>query len=372
MTEEQLESRPLRRRDAIGHLLAVEHLSEILVLARQPSLRNAALAGLQAAVAFAIAMPLVLISPWPHMVGFAGLGALVALFGRFAPKKGRGRIVFYSAICQTLAVGSMSLAVWLGASPETLLALLALFSGVLFFVAASVRFGPPGALIFIFAAGAAMAPVDGWAAVVERVAATASVAGLAWLICAATEALRHKASEERPLPVEPARPLTSRLTASVRIAVGAGVAALVTHALGAAHPAWAAMGAVAVLQGSHLHISMNRALQRMIGTAIGALAVWLILQLDPSVTVIIVLLMGLQFATEVVIGTNYGLGQILVTPMALLMSHLAAPQLGAGMAPERVLDTLVGVTLGMVIAVLLSTLDDRAHLAAHRPRRKRA
>jgi uncharacterized membrane protein YccC len=217
-----------------------------------------------------------------------------------------------------------------------------------------------------------MAPVDGWAAVVERVAATASVAGLAWLICAATEALRHKASEERPLPVEPARPLTSRLTASVRIAVGAGVAALVTHALGAAHPAWAAMGAVAVLQGSHLHISMNRALQRMIGTAIGALAVWLILQLDPSVTVIIVLLMGLQFATEVVIGTNYGLGQILVTPMALLMSHLAAPQLGAGMAPERVLDTLVGVTLGMVIAVLLSTLDDRAHLAAHRPRRKRA
>lgn len=360
-----------RRRDAMRHLVAAFHLSDILAMVQQPSLRNAALAGLQASIAVAIAVLLALASPWPHLVGFAALGALVALFGRFAPEKGRGRIVLYSALCQTLGVGVMSLAVWLGASPEWQLALLALLSGVFFFVCATGRFGPPGALIFIFAAGAAMGTVDGWHVVVERVAATGGVAILAWLICLATEALRHKSTEERPLPVEPVRPLAHRLTAAARIAVGAGIAALVTHALGAAHPAWAAMGAVAVIQGSHLHVSLNRALQRMMGTAIGALAVWMILQLDPSIRVVVVLLLALQFATEVVIGANYGLGQILVTPMALLMSHLAAPQAGAGIAPERVIDTLVGVTIGMVIAVLLSTIDDRTHLAEHRATKTR-
>ncbi|MET0437372.1 MAG: FUSC family protein [Devosia sp.] len=361
-----------RRRDAMRHLLASMRLADILAFAQQPSLRNAALAGLQASVAIAVAIPLAFASPWPHLVGFAALGALAALFGRFAPEKGRGQIVLWAAICQTSGVGVMSLVVWLGASPELQLALLALLSGVFFFISATGRFGPPGALIFIFAAGAAMGTVDGWQVVVERVAATGGVAILAWQICLATEIFRHKATEERPLPVEPARPLSHRLTAATRIAVGAGIAALVTHAMGAAHPAWAAMGAVAVIQGSHLHISMNRALQRMMGTVIGALAVWLVLQLDPSVTMVVVLLIGLQFATEVVIGANYGLGQVLVTPMALLMSHLAAPQAGAGIAPERVFDTLVGVSIGMVIAVLLSTLDDRTYLAEHRATRKRA
>jgi hypothetical protein len=360
------EKSPVRRRDAVRYLASREHLSEVMQLARQPSLRNSALAGLQAAATFAIAMPLVLISPWPHMIGFAALGALVALFGRFAPERQRGAIVFYCAVLQTMSVGVMSLAVWLGATPEMLLGLLALLSGIFYFLSVTGKFGPPGAIIFIFAAGAAIAPVDGLPAVFERVVATGAVAVLAWLICTFTEAFRHKASDERPLPAEPSRPLSHRLIASLRVVIGAGLAAFGTYALGMAHPAWAAMGAVAVLQGSHLHISMNRAVQRMVGTAIGAVGVWLILQLDPSVTALILLLMLLQFATEIVIGFNYALGQILVTPMALLMSYLAAPQAGPEMAPERLIDTLIGVTLGMVIAVLLSTLDDRAQLAQHR------
>lgn len=56
----------------------------------------------------------------------------------------------------------------------------------------------------------------------------------------------------------------------------------------------------------------------------------------------------------------------LVTPMALLMTYLAAPELaGMNMVQERVVDTLIGVTVGMVLALIFSTLDDRAHLAQH-------
>lgn len=53
--------------------------------------------------------------------------------------------------------------------------------------------------------------------------------------------------------------------------------------------------------------------------------------------------------------------------MALLMTYLGAAQsVGHEMAPERVIDILLGVGGGTVMAVTLSTLEDRRHLAKHR------
>jgi uncharacterized membrane protein YccC len=98
----------------------------------------------------------------------------------------------------------------------------------------------------------------------------------------------------------------------------------------------------------------------------------LVLLSQPSVWTIIVLVVILSFATEIIIGSNYGLGQIQVTPMALLMSYLAAPDLaGMAMVQERVVDTLIGTTVGICFAILFSTLDDRAHLLTHHINRRR-
>lgn len=72
----------------------------------------------------------------------------------------------------------------------------------------------------------------------------------------------------------------------------------------------------------------------------------------------------MQCTSELVIGTNYGVGQMLVTPMALLMTSLAVSSAaGTAMVSERVLHALLGVTVGLGIAVVLSSIDDRAHLA---------
>lgn len=177
-------------------------------------------------------------------------------------------------------------------------------------------------------------------------------------------------SPDRPLPHEPVRPLSHRLVAAARGTLGAGTAIFLSHAFGADHPAWAAMEALAVMQGGHLHISMNRALQRMAGTVVGAILAWILLVQDPSVWTVIVALVLLQIATEMVIGINYAFGQILVTPMALLMTHLAAPHgNGTAPAPERVLDTILGAGVGIAVSVLLSTMDDRRSLAKIRARR---
>ncbi|MGR3376938.1 FUSC family protein [Salipiger abyssi] len=359
-----------RRIDSARHLLQRWHLEDSAALARQPSLRNSMLVGLQAGLTVAIALPLVLLSPWAHLIGFAALGALAALFGRFETRRGRSRIVLLSALCQTLAVLAMSTLAWLGLPATAELLLLALACGVLFFVTVTGRFGPPGSLIFVFAAGAALSHPGSFADVLERGAATAAVALLAWLICLITEGFRHRPGPERRFPAEPARPLNHRLLAAARIVVGAAIALFVSHLAGADHPVWAAMGALAVMQGPYLHINLHRALQRLAGTMLGATLAWVILIQDPSAWTVIAVLFVLQFVTELVIGSNYALGQIFVTPMALLMTQLAAPQAsGAAMAPERVLDTLLGASVGIAIAVLLSSLDDRHHLAAQHAER---
>lgn len=360
-----------RRIDAARHLLKPHQVRESMALAAQPWLHNAALAGLQAALAAAIALPLVLLSPWPHLVGFASLGTLAALFGRFAPQMGRGRVVLLCAMWLNVSVLAMSAAAWLGAPYPAQLGLLALACGFFFFVATTGQYGPPGALIFVFAAGAAMGHVATGREVLERAAATALAAGLTWVICASTEALRRQPTHEAPFPTEPVRPFDHRLIAAARITLGSAIAAFAVYAAGAPHPAWAAMGAMAVMQGTHLHINMSRALQRMAGTVVGAGLVWLILAQQPSVWSVIAMLVLLQFATEMIIGANYALGQILVTPMALLMSYLAAPgAAGTAMAPERVFDTVVGAGIGIVLAVAFSTLDDRIFLAHHHTARK--
>ena len=165
--------------------------------------------------------------------------------------------------------------------------------------------------------------------------------------------------------------LHKELIVAVRITIGAGLAAYIAYAAGWHHPAWAAIGATAVMQGTHLHITMSRALQRMAGTIAGAVLCWWILAQEPSFWVVVAWIVAFQFLTEVLMGFNYALGQLTVTPMALLMTHLAAPaQTGMNLPMERVMDTVLGALLGILFAVILSSVEDRVHLAKLRSHQK--
>lgn len=356
----------MRRLEAVRRLLTRRQVRESLVLAPQPGWRIGLAAGAQAALAAAIALPLVALSPFAHLIGFASLGSLVALFGRFAPRGQRSGIVLQCLFWQTMAVAVVSMAAWLGAPVWAQLLLVSAGGGAFYFISMTGRFGPPGALIFVFAASASMGQAVTFIQVAERSAAVLAVGLLAWAICLLTDRWRYRHGGDADLPPDPVHPLHDRWRRAAQIAVASAIAAFIAHGSGAAHPAWAAMGAVAVMQGTHLHLRMNRALQRVVGTGVGAGLVWLVLIQGPSVWVVIPLIVGLMVATELVIGSNYGIGQVLITPMALLMTFLAAP--GArdlGMVPERVLDTLIGAGVAMLLAIVLSTAEDRLHLSRH-------
>lgn len=360
----------LARSAAARRLLAREQLHESFRLNPNTSPYMGGIAGLQAALAVIAAIVLVRHSQWPGLVGFAALGSLAALFGRFAPMAKRHGIVWACALQLTGAVLLISLVSMLGA-PASLVVL-----AVAFVAAASTVFfnywklGGPGAVIIVFAAGAAMSPVESWSVVTERTLATLTGGLVAWLITSATDFLRVPVLARVQPPSEPDRPLSHILLAGGRIGVGAAVAALIAHAAGWKHPEWAAIGATAVMQGGHLHITMNRALQRMAGTLVGSLLVWMILEAEPPFWAIVAFVAFFQYVTEVIIGYNYALGQITVTPMALLMTYLASPvATAAEMSIERVFDTMLGAVLGIIFAVAFSTMDDRLYLAKlHRER----
>lgn len=356
-----LNARPTSRAHAARCLLSRQQLRDSIALAPNPSMHVSMLTGIQSALTGLIALPLVHLSPVPHLIGYAALGTLVALFGRFAPQGQRMPILLQCAFWQIFAVVVMSTAGWLGAPTMVLLLLLAVLCGLFMVVSNVGNFGPPGPLIFIFAANAAMQVPSTSFEIFERGAATTIVAALALLICWLTERFRRA-----PAPAagasEPARPMSHQLVSASRLVACTAIVALVAYAGGAAYPGWAAMGAVAVMMGAHLHINMSRALQRLVGTIVGALLVGLVLSQSPSVWTIIAILTPLAIATEIVIGTNYAFGQALVTPMALLMTYLATMQ-SEGLVPERVLATLAGTAIAMVFVVVLSSLDDRKFLA---------
>lgn len=355
--------RAASRTASVRHLMQSQHLQASLALGQPLSMRIALIAGLQTALAVLLAIVVTRLSPWPELVGFSALGALSALFGRFAPMRQRMRILGITAGLMVLGVLLPSLAVWWGVSPAWMMLVLAVLAGLSSLAVSHWGLGAPGATIIVFGVGAAMAPISQGLDVLHHTFATAAGGVLACLACGATDWLRKDVLPNLRLPqVEPAR-WPAELMAAGRVAVAAGAAAWIAYAAGWHHPAWAAIGATAVMQGSHLHITLHRALQRMAGTIIGAFIVWLLLAQEPPLWVIAACIVFFQFITEVLMGINYALGQATVTPLALLMTYLASPASSAHLPVERVMDTILGATLGIVFAVIFSTLEDRAHLA---------
>ncbi|EER61410.1 conserved hypothetical protein [Acidovorax delafieldii 2AN] len=355
------------RSHSARHLLSPAQWQESLSIVPPVSLRIAGVAGLQSALAVLIALVLAHFSPWPHLVGFPALGALAALFGRFAPLgRRRMQIVLICAALLTLGVFLPTLASFLGAPLVVLMLILALVAGGSTIAVAHWQLGGPGAVIIVFAAGASLSPVDSLDTVAMRTLATLAGGAIAWITCVLTDHLRAPGMAHLRLPPVHVPPVSHQWIAGARIAVVAALAALIAHGAGWQHPSWAAIGATAVMQGGHLHVTMNRSLQRMAGTVVGAFVVWAILAQHPSFWVLVAAIVLFQFLTEVVIGFNYALGQITVTPMALLMTYLASPAVSANLPVERVLDTILGAALGIVFAVIFSSVDDRVHLHEHR------
>ncbi|MEV6481946.1 FUSC family protein [Streptomyces sp. NPDC051576] len=156
----------------------------------------------------------------------------------------------------------------------------------------------------------------------------------------------------------PAHPLWTRLgpltPLVLRTALGCALAGYASLALGIGRPYWALVTAASLYQ-ANITLTWGRGVQRVVGNLAGVLvfaAVAPFAHLHPAALVLCCL--AFNFGAEALIGRNYWLGSVCVTPMALLVTEFARTQQPGELITERVVDTLVGALVGLVAAVAVT------------------
>ncbi|NED06834.1 FUSC family protein [Streptomyces sp. SID6648] len=151
---------------------------------------------------------------------------------------------------------------------------------------------------------------------------------------------------------------------ALRMFLGTGLAGAAALPLGLGHGYWAAISAAAVLHSVNVRTAAQRAVQRTLGTMAGLLLALGILAARPEPVVLVVVIVVMEFLLEYVVARNYGLGVVFLTPLALLLTDLAAPSPAGDLVQDRALSSLLGVGIALVCA--LSVVHDRAAVRARR------
>ncbi|PVE64550.1 FUSC family protein [Microbacterium testaceum] len=289
---------------------------------------------------------------------YASFGAFAALYGRTDAPRTRVRM--------QATAGAILVAAMLVGTAVSALALPALASVVVVAVIAALvtlfayraQWHPPGALFTVFAAGAtASFPATGATFLTVLLVGGASVV---WSLLVTTAfVLIRRGSWARPRRARP--PIGSvawEMTATV------GTAALLAGVIGVllvgTHWYWAMVGAVAAVGGAHVTARLIRGVQRLVGTLLGVLIAAGLLALHLPPWLVIVVAVVLQAGAELFVGRNYGIAMLFITPLALLMVSLASPVAPEMLLRDRVIETLIGVAVGTVVAIVSAALRRRS------------
>ncbi|GLY30146.1 FUSC family protein [Kineosporia sp. NBRC 101731] len=289
---------------------------------------------------------------------FASFGAFNSLYGRHSMYSSRLRMQTETG---AFMVGVVTLGVVVAAIGGTWLAITATaaVSVTTYLVSRWAQWAPPGALFAVFAVGACSSHPQEWGMVPIALAVSACAAlwsvlvgQSGWLFPAG----RHR--EKRPGKVRLGR---AELFGAQGVrgdllayAAGPAIAGTVAAAIGGAHPYWAMVSAVAPLTGPSSTHRVARALHRVWGTAAGVLLSLAILVFDPNVVTTLVIALLAQAWAELFVMRNYGLAVVGITPLALLMQHLAVTSDPLATSTDRLVETALGAAIGVALIVATS------------------
>ncbi|WP_022894173.1 FUSC family protein [Agromyces subbeticus] len=317
---------------------------------------------LRAALAAAIPLSVLVMFGRVDLAAYAAFGGMTAIFGRSEPYRIRLRTVSAAGAMQLVAVGAGILLSVADAPLAIEAAVLAAVIALVIVVFNTLGVTPSGPLFAVFAVLVCAAqPIDGdgWL----QFAVAASAASFAWLLSMSGWLLRRLAGrrEASLFKALPRRaPVRARAYADPRVwlnVVQNILAALAAGAivlwLGIGHPYWAVVSAVAVIPPARAAHTAQRAVHRVVGTAVGVGVTALVLWPDPPIWVLVVVIAACQFGAELLIGRHYGAALVFVTPLALTVASLAAPAPLPVLLGDRLVETIAGAAVG-VISVLLA------------------
>ena len=292
----------------------------------------------------------------------AAFGAFTALYGR--AHSHRPRAAMQATVAPVLVGGvgigaavstTGSPAVW-GVVAATGMAAVATLCSLAF------RWHPPGAIFAVFAVGA----TAGHPTPPELIGPLLGVAGLSALFAMGISALGavlpkrqlREASWDSGLVAALHSPAAKKDIAFTALAVG--TATCCGWLTGIGHEYWAGVAAAAAFAATSSTVRVARAVMRSVGTVAGVLIAGLLLALDPSPLATILIVVALQVVTEVLIGRNYVLGLLTITPLALLMVHLASQAPATELMVDRVVMTVLGAAVGILWVVIAHVARPRA------------
>lgn len=291
----------------------------------------------------------------------AVLGAFTALY--HAPM----RLIDRSRALPLVAAGFvLAAAIGAGSSASlwTTVAGLVLVAALASALAFSVALGPPGPMMYVLVAGVSghiAAPTHLGGAGTDRddvVTLVAVGATSAYLIVVApllVPAVRRNSGS--PASFRNLFPYTALDTVSrilvTRVLLAVTIASMVSIPLGVPHAYWVIMTAGVILQmGLTLRMPTVRAIQRVLGTILGVALFGLISMMDPSGIWVVVIVAVFQGAIEVVIARNYGLGLVMITPLALTISTAVGNTGILVVGMDRIIDTIFGAGIAMLTLFL--------------------
>ena len=163
----------------------------------------------------------------------------------------------------------------------------------------------------------------------------------------------------RPGPLQLLReaitPGSTTLPVVARVGIAVPVAGFIASGLGIDHAYWAMSAAVLILhQGLDWLRTLERGIQRLLGTWAGLVLAAVILALHPQGLWLVLTVAVLQFTIEMFVVRNYALAVVFITPAALTIATggLAVGDVG-DLLLARGLDTLIGFVVA--VAVYLPT-----------------
>ncbi|MGO4121168.1 FUSC family protein [Arthrobacter sp. YAF16] len=339
-------------------------LRHVRVLHRLGPANRDSVSALRVAVGVAVPSLVLLAAGRPDLIIYAVFGALTGMYGRSEPHQLRLKHQLQAAF---VLVGGLGVGVALSVNhlhSWTLVAVEATLAAAGSLFADKVGLTPNGPFFGILALGAcaSIPTAVPWQLALLIGAASAAfsmavgfggwVRGRAWERGAARVVPPLRGIRRRAAWIHAARYL-----AAVAAAGSVGVLS------GSAHPHWAMAAAAVPLAGADLPSSVYRGLHRIVGTLLGLVVVAVVLfpwagsplRLFPGheTAVLAVLVIVLQFTTELFMARHYGLAMVSFTPVILLMTQLAFPADPRFLVAERAVETLIGACTGIAVVVLI-------------------
>lgn len=305
--------------------------------------------------AISVLMPLLVLVALdrPEWAAYAAFGAFTSLYGRRDNYGDR-------AAMQVAAFASLLASVLLGVLVSMLPghAWWMVFIGTLvaagaWLLSAALRWHPPGALFQIFGfCVCALVPGQTWRTL-PIAAAVCTASGVFAILVGSAGALRPAGSWQRPEAPHGSTRVTLALPDArrqlLRYLIGVPVAGTLGILFGGSHPYWAMVSVGAALAGAGRHHRIARALQRMCGTLIGVLVAGALLAPGPSPWLIVLLVGLMQFVAELLVGRNYGLAMLAVTPLAMLVGELGRHQPVGQLMLDRAVETAIGAVVAIAV-----------------------